>query len=90
MWLDDQGWIRTFTARAVPGAYLRVIQPGSVASGDPITVVHRPAHDVTIGLSFRALTGEPALLPQLLAAGSDLTDDVERRARRRPADRDLD
>ncbi len=63
VWLGDQGWIRTFTARAVPGAYLRVIQPGRVASGDPITIVHRPAHDVTIGLSFRALTGEPALLP---------------------------
>jgi MOSC domain-containing protein YiiM len=83
VWLDDQGWIRTFTARAVPGAYLSVIQPGHVASGDPITIVHRPAHDVTIGLSFRALTAEPHRLPELLVAGADLTADVERRARRR-------
>jgi hypothetical protein len=31
-------------------------------------VVHSPGHDVTIGLTFRALTREPDLLPRLLAA----------------------
>lgn len=67
-WLDESGWMRRFTERAEPGAYLRVLRPGSIRAGDPIEVVHSPAHDVTIGVAFRALTAEPALLPLLLAA----------------------
>ncbi|MFF5233946.1 MOSC domain-containing protein [Dactylosporangium sp. NPDC000521] len=67
-WLGEKGWIKRFTDRAEPGAYLRVLRPGSIRAGDPIEVVHSPAHDVTIGLAFRALTAEPALLPGLLAA----------------------
>jgi MOSC domain-containing protein YiiM len=67
-WLDEQGWIRRFTERAEPGAYLRVIQEGAIQAGDAIEVVYTPVHDVTIGLAFRALTAEPELLPLLLAA----------------------
>ena len=67
-WLGERGWIKRFTDQAEPGAYLRVLRPGSIRAGDPIEVVHSPAHDVTIGLAFRALTAEPALLPRLLAA----------------------
>lgn len=83
VWLDRQGWMQTFTAAAVPGAYLRVLEPGEITAGDEIDVVHRPEHDVTIGLTFRALTREHELLPLLLAAGDDLTPDVAERARRR-------
>jgi len=71
-WLEDQGWVSRFTQRGAPGAYLRVVAPGAVRAGDPIAVVHRPKHDVTIGLMFRALTIEKALLPLLLAARDDL------------------
>ena len=67
-WLGEPGWIKRFTAAACPGAYLRVIEPGDISAGDPIEVVYRPDHDVTIGLSFRALTLEPELLPRLLVA----------------------
>ncbi|MEV4138200.1 MOSC domain-containing protein [Dactylosporangium sp. NPDC049742] len=67
-WLDEKGWIKRFTDQAEPGAYLRVLRPGTIRAGDPIEVVHSPRHDVTIGLAFRALTAEPALLPRLLAA----------------------
>ncbi|WP_433051611.1 MOSC domain-containing protein [Dactylosporangium sp. CS-033363] len=67
-WLGERGWIKTFTQRAIPGAYLRVITPGAVRAGDEIRVVHTPAHDVTIGLAFRALTIEPELLPRLVVA----------------------
>ncbi|MEV0133558.1 MOSC domain-containing protein [Dactylosporangium sp. NPDC050688] len=65
-WLGEAGWMRRFTERAEPGAYLRVLRPGSIRAGDPIEVVHSPAHDVTIGVAFRALTAEPELLPLLL------------------------
>ena len=65
-WLAIQGWIKTFTKAAIPGAYLRVIAPGTVRAGDSIVVVDRPDHDVTIGLVFRAITLEPTLLPRIL------------------------
>jgi MOSC domain-containing protein YiiM len=81
-WMRRHGWIRTFTERGVPGAYLRVLEPGWVRAGDPIVVEHRPDHEVTIGLIFRALTTEPDLLPRLLEA-DDLPEDVRDRARRR-------
>nr|CEL23213.1 Uncharacterized protein conserved in bacteria [Kibdelosporangium sp. MJ126-NF4]CTQ94376.1 Uncharacterized protein conserved in bacteria [Kibdelosporangium sp. MJ126-NF4] len=66
--LQVRGWVRTFAVKAVPGAYLRVIQPGAVRAGDPIMVVHRPDHDITVNLAFRALTRERELLPRLLVA----------------------
>jgi MOSC domain-containing protein YiiM len=80
-WLGERGWVKTFTARAVPGAYLRVVTPGTVRAGDPVTVMHRPDHDVTIGLTFRALTTERDLLPRLLAA-----DTLPAKVRRKASD----
>lgn len=67
-WLERDGWIKRFTEAALPGAYLRVITPGAIRPGDPIETTHRPAHDITIALAFRALTRQAALLPDLLAA----------------------
>ncbi|WP_329175506.1 MOSC domain-containing protein [Streptomyces sp. NBC_01477] len=67
-WLDEHGWIRRFTARALPGPYLRVIEPGELAAGDRVEVTYRPAHEVTVELAFRAMTTESELLPLLLAA----------------------
>jgi MOSC domain-containing protein YiiM len=81
-WMDEQGWIRRFTDWARPGAYLRVIAPGAISAGDPVRVVSRPDHDVTIGVLFRALTREPDLLPRLLAADALPADIVERVRRR--------
>lgn len=70
--IGEPGWLKTFTAAAIPGAYLRVVTPGDVRSGDAITVVHRPTHGVTVAMVFRAITREPELLPAILAAGDDL------------------
>ena len=67
-WLGESGWIKRFTAGARPGAYLRVLEPGDVTVGDTIEVVHRPDHDVTVSLCFRAFMTEPELLPRLLVA----------------------
>ncbi len=89
-WLGERGWVRRFTTRAVPGAYLAVIAPGPIQAGDPVRVVHRPDHDVTIGIVFRALTLEPDLLPRLLAADK-LPGETRDMARRRvpfPVDSD--
>lgn len=67
-WIAERGWLRTFTEAAIPGTYLRVVTPGDVTVGDAITVSHRPAHDITVALVFRALTREPELLTSILAA----------------------
>jgi MOSC domain-containing protein YiiM len=64
--LGERRWVKRFTERAVPGASLRVIRPGQIRAGDPIAVIHRPDHDVTVELTFRAFTTEPALLERLL------------------------
>jgi MOSC domain-containing protein YiiM len=81
-WLGERGWVKTFTARAVPGAYLRVIEPGVVQATDSIAVARRPDHDVTIGLAFRAFTNESELLPRLLVAEA-LPDEAKQWARER-------
>jgi MOSC domain-containing protein YiiM len=71
-WVGEKGWAKIFTAAGRPGAYLRVITPGSIRAGDAIEVIHQPDHDVTIAMAFRASTTERALLPRLLEAGDDL------------------
>ncbi|MCX5209908.1 MOSC domain-containing protein [Kitasatospora sp. NBC_00240] len=87
-WLERAGWIKEFTRAALPGAYLRVIEPGEIRAGDRIEIVHRPDHQVTVAASFRAMTTEPELLPGLLVADALPAEDLEqirgRLARRRP------
>ncbi|MFF6993732.1 MOSC domain-containing protein [Streptomyces sp. NPDC008313] len=70
--LGEHGWVKRFTREGAPGAYLRVIQPGEIRTGDPIEIVHRPGHDITVSLQFRAVTTERELLPRILAAGDAL------------------
>ncbi|MFD4524835.1 MOSC domain-containing protein [Streptomyces sp. NPDC058470] len=70
--LGEKGWVKRFTQKGAPGAYLRVVEPGEIRSGDPIEVVYRPDHDVTVALQFRAVTTERQLLPRLLGAGDSL------------------
>ncbi|MFD9124756.1 MOSC domain-containing protein [Kitasatospora sp. NPDC059571] len=81
-WLDRRGWIRRFTEAALPGAYLRVVEPGLVGAGDAVTVEHRPEHGLTVRQCFRALTTEPDLLP-LLADVAELPADARELGRRR-------
>ena len=66
-WLAEPHWVKRFTDAGRPGAYLRVLEPGELGANDEIVIEHRPDHDVTIGLAFRALTTERELLPRLLA-----------------------
>ena len=75
-------WVKEFTAHGAPGAYLRVLEPGELRAGDEVTVTDRPDSPVTIGVMFRALTGEPDLLPLLVAAPL-IPDDIRALAARR-------
>ncbi|HEX7461100.1 MAG TPA: MOSC domain-containing protein [Dermatophilaceae bacterium] len=78
-WIAERGWLRTFAQAAVPGTYLSVVSPGYVRAGDQVTVVHRPAHGVTVAQVFRALTLEPDLLPSILAA-DEIEEETKERA----------
>ncbi len=86
-WLDEKGWVKRFTQKALPGAYLRVVTPGRVTAGDTVRIVRRPPHDVTVSMLFRAMTTEPDLLRRTLAAEASLNPDhlngVRQRLRRR-------
>ncbi|MFG2828699.1 MOSC domain-containing protein [Streptomyces sp. NPDC048434] len=78
--MGEHGWIKRFTQAAVPGAYLRVIEAGEIRAGDAVEVVHRPDHEVTIGLTFQALTTRRELLPRLLEASGALPEEARRKA----------
>ncbi len=71
-WMGEKSWAKLFTAAARPGAYLRVITPGLIQTGDEVVVTDRPAHDVSVALVFRATTVQRELLPELLAASEFL------------------
>jgi MOSC domain-containing protein YiiM len=72
--------VKRFTQAGRPGAYLRVLAEGELRAGDPVTVLDRPAHGLTIRQTLRALTGDRSLAPKLLTA-PELPDGVHARAR---------
>ncbi|MGW7254016.1 MOSC domain-containing protein [Streptomyces sp. NPDC054834] len=84
--LGERGWVKRFTQKGATGAYLRVIEPGEIRAGDPIEIVHRPDHEVTAAMEFRAVTTERELLPRLLAAGAALHSEALAAARKYVAD----
>jgi MOSC domain-containing protein YiiM len=89
--MGDPRWVLRFTRVGRTGTYLRVVGPGRVAAGDPIAVVRRPEHGISVRRWFTehhpgdAVTllglhdsGELRLQPALL----DELDRVASRARR--------
>ncbi|WP_142214161.1 MOSC domain-containing protein [Streptomyces sp. SLBN-118] len=80
-WLGEKGWVKRFTQQGAPGAYLRVVEPGGIRAGDLIEILHRPDHEVTVEMAFRAETTERTLLPKVLAAGDTLHPELLRTAR---------
>ncbi|MGH3639200.1 MAG: MOSC domain-containing protein [Mycobacterium sp.] len=82
--LGIDGWIKTFTHGGSPGAYLRVIEPGSIRGGDAVELVARPDHGITIAFVYRAMMLEPDLMPDVLDADA-LPADLRKLALRRAA-----
>ena len=60
-----------------------MLAAGEIRAADPVVVEFRPDHSVTVGKTFRALTLEPDLLPELLEASEYLDDETVRRAAKR-------
>jgi MOSC domain-containing protein YiiM len=63
---DANSWVRRFVLAGRPGPYLRVLEEGVVAAGDPIEVVDRPESSVSVAELFAAVTIRPDLLPGLV------------------------
>lgn len=81
-WMGDRRWGRSFTAGGRAGSYFRVRAEGKAAAGDPIEVLHRPGHGVTVGDAFRGLAVEKAraLLDWAEATDTVLYDSLVRAA----------
>ena len=82
--MGEPRWIKRFTNENRPGAYLRIVTPGDVRTGDPVRVAARPAHGVTIGHAFRAWMTAPELLADLLKV-DDMPDEMREAVQKRLA-----
>jgi MOSC domain-containing protein YiiM len=69
--LDVPDLVRRFFAAGRPGAYLAVERPAAVAAGEKVTVLHRPAHGVTVAEVMAAFAGRRELLPHVAGARDD-------------------
>lgn len=79
--MRERAWLRRFSERGDPGAYLKVIRVGTMIIGDPITIIDRPGHGVSIGAVFTATDRSP--FERLLDSGIDLSPDLLDLCRRR-------
>lgn len=66
--MGDPQFPRRFAEAARPGTYLRIVSPGDLAAGDPIRILARPEHGVTIGLVERAYHADRSLVMRLFDA----------------------
>lgn len=66
--MNDPSFVRRFADAGRPGAYLRIVREGSIAAGDPVRVVVRPAHGVTIGTVNAVYLRDPSRASLLLLA----------------------
>ena len=85
-WMGERGWVRRFTERGRTGAYLAVVEPGVVSTGDVVEVLGRPGHGITVPEVFRAFTGDDEAAARVLAEGVLVPQehaDLERRLSRR-------
>lgn len=75
-----EGFHKRFNASGRVGALLKVLTPGTLAAGVSITVVERPAHDVTV--SALASRPDPEQMRRLLESEVSLADSVRAKAKR--------
>jgi MOSC domain-containing protein YiiM len=64
--MGDPGFLRTFARASRPGAYLKILEEGDLAAGDPIEVdlSSRPDHAVTVRLVSDAMLLDHTLIPR--------------------------
>jgi MOSC domain-containing protein YiiM len=65
--MGDPDFPPRFSDGERPGAYLRLLREGELAAGDPIEVVERPSHGLTVRDVARIYDREPERAGELLA-----------------------
>ena len=60
--------VKRFAAHGATGAYLRVVAIGGIGAGDPVEIVSRPDHGITVETAFRITTTHTSRLPELASA----------------------
>jgi MOSC domain-containing protein YiiM len=66
--MGTQRFLKRFSKARRPGTYLRILEEGELGAGDPIEVIERPAHGVTIGAFNEAYLGDRDGLRAILSA----------------------
>ncbi len=67
--IGDPTFVRRFAQASRPGAYLRIVEEGELAVGDPVTVdAARSDHEVSVRLVSDAILNDHELIPQVLQA----------------------
>ena len=66
--MQEKGWVRRFAERGRVGAYLRVLQPGTIQPGDPV-LVEPAGSGVDVPTSLRAFMGDTEAAQTALDAG---------------------
>jgi MOSC domain-containing protein YiiM len=74
--MGDQRFPKRFVALGRPGAYLAVTEPGTLQAGDPVAIVHRPGHDVTVGLVLEVALRDRSRLAELEPARADMNPEL--------------
>lgn len=67
MRMNDTSFVRRFSRALRTGTYLRIIVAGEIAADDPIDVVFRPDHDVSIAELMKIYVFDHAQARRLLA-----------------------
>jgi MOSC domain-containing protein YiiM len=70
--IDVPDMIKRFIAAGRPGAYLAVEQPAVIRAGDPVRVLSRPEHGVTVADLAAAMTVDRDRFDLVLRARDDL------------------
>jgi MOSC domain-containing protein YiiM len=82
--MGNLGFVKRFAKGLRLGAYLRVLDPGELGTGDEIVPIGRPKHDVTVQLVGRARLEDRGLAEQVLTA-PEISDEWRRWAERAAA-----
>ncbi|MEU4393057.1 MOSC domain-containing protein [Kribbella sp. NPDC023855] len=75
-----KGWVKQFHQGGRPGAYLKVLKTGTIGAGDPIEILSRPDHEVTVAEMFAGQ--DSAKMRGMLESGVDLVDELREAAQR--------
>jgi MOSC domain-containing protein YiiM len=78
--MQEPHWVKRFHQAGRPGAYLKVLREGTIGAGDPIEIVSRPDHEVTVALMFAEQ--DPAKMQGMLDSGVDLMEELRDTAHR--------